>query len=104
MTDDTLGDVIARLRADHDVALGELMEFASIPSVSTDPAHATDMERAANWVADLLGAAGPFVVRKIATPGNAVVYAEWLGAAGAPTVLVYGHYDVQPADPLEKWH
>ena len=47
---------------------------------------------------------GPFAVRTIATPGNPVVYGEWLGAPGKPTVLVYGHYDVQPPDPLEKWH
>ena len=51
-----------------------------------------------------MAAAGPFAVRTIPTGGNPVVYGEWLGAPGKPTVLVYGHYDVQPPDPLDKWH
>ena len=96
--------VLAHLRTNHDRILGELVEFASIPSVSTDPAHAADMLTAAQWVAAKLKAAGPIAVRTIATPGNPVVYGEWLGAPGKLTVLVYGHYDVQPADPLDKWH
>ncbi|HEY2848618.1 MAG TPA: dipeptidase [Gemmatimonadaceae bacterium] len=95
--------VLAHLRAAHDRILAELVEFAAIPSVSTDPAHAADMLTAARWVAAKLAAAGPIEVRTIATPGNPVVYGEWLGAPGKPTVLVYGHYDVQPPDPLEKW-
>ena len=61
--------------------------------------------RRQRWVADASCAPpGPFTVRTIATAGNPVVYGEWLGAPGKPTVLVYGHYDVQPPDPLEKWH
>jgi acetylornithine deacetylase/succinyl-diaminopimelate desuccinylase-like protein len=105
MADDgnDLAKVLAHLEANHERALDELIEFAAIPSVSTDPAHATDMAAAAQWVAGALTSAGPFTVRTIATPGNPVVYAEWLGAPGKPTVLVYGHYDVQPPDPLEKW-
>ena len=98
-----LGAVLARLEARHEPILAELIELASIPSVSTDPAHAADVARAAAWVAARLQAAGPFTVRTIPTPGSSIVYAEWLGAPGAPTVLVYGHYDVQPADPLELW-
>ncbi|MEI6246714.1 MAG: M20/M25/M40 family metallo-hydrolase, partial [Acidobacteriota bacterium] len=96
--------VLAHLTANHDRILSELIEFASIPSVSTDPAHAADMKAAATWVADKLAAAGPIAVRTIDTPGNPVVYGEWLGAPGKLTVLVYGHYDVQPEDPVEKWH
>ena len=95
--------VLAHLAANHDRVLAKLIEFAAIPSVSTDPAHAADMHVAAQWVASALGAAGPITVRTIATPGNPVVYGEWLGAPGKLTVLVYGHYDVQPPDPLEKW-
>lgn len=91
------------LRENHDRILGELVEFAAIPSVSTDPAHAADVAAAAGWVASALSAAGPFTVRTISTAGNPVIYGEWLGAPGKLTVLVYGHYDVQPADPLEKW-
>ena len=98
-----LDSVLEHLRTRHDDALGELIEFASIPSVSTDPAHANDVRAAAAWVATRLESAGPFTVRTLPTAGNPVVYAEWLGAPGKPTVLVYGHYDVQPADPLEKW-
>jgi acetylornithine deacetylase/succinyl-diaminopimelate desuccinylase-like protein len=92
------------LDANHDGTLVELIEFAAIPSVSTDPAHARDVTAAAAWVANALTAAGQFSVRTIPTGRNPVVYAEWLGAPGKPTVLVYGHYDVQPPDPLEKWH
>ncbi|MEO7086274.1 MAG: dipeptidase [Gemmatimonadaceae bacterium] len=95
--------VLDYLKANHERTLGELIEFASIASVSTDPAHAKDIEAAQEWVAARLREAGPFDVRVIATNGNPVVYGEWLGASGAPTVLVYGHYDVQPPDPLEKW-
>jgi acetylornithine deacetylase/succinyl-diaminopimelate desuccinylase-like protein len=101
MTD--LAAVLAELERRHDRILAELVEFAAIPSVSTDPAHAADLAAAAAWVAAKLAAAGPFTVRTIPTPGASVVYAEWLGAPGAPTALVYGHYDVQPADPLELW-
>lgn len=96
--------VLLHLRANHDHIFNKLVEFASIPSVSTDPAHASDIDRAARWVASELAAAGPFTVRSLPTGGNPVVYGEWLGAPGKPTVLVYGHYDVQPPDPLEKWH
>jgi acetylornithine deacetylase/succinyl-diaminopimelate desuccinylase-like protein len=99
-----LAPVLARLEAGHERILAELVEFAAIPSVSTDPAHAADVQVAAAWVAAKLTGAGPFAVRTLRTPGASVVYAEWLGAPGAPTALVYGHYDVQPPDPLEKWH
>ncbi len=100
----SVGAVLAHLRESHDRILAELIEFAAIPSVSTDPAHAADMKTAAQWVADKLAAAGPILVRTIATGGNPVVYGEWLGAPGKQTVLIYGHYDVQPPDPLEKWN
>jgi acetylornithine deacetylase/succinyl-diaminopimelate desuccinylase-like protein len=99
-----LEQVLARLRENHAKILARLVEFAAIPSVSTDPAHAADMRAAAKWVAAELTASGPITVRTIETAGNPVVYGEWLGAPGKLTVLVYGHYDVQPPDPLEKWH
>jgi acetylornithine deacetylase/succinyl-diaminopimelate desuccinylase-like protein len=99
----SLDQVLADLRANSDRTLSQLIEFATIPSVSTDPAHAVDVLAAAAWVAKRLASAGPFAVRTIPTAGNPVVYGQWLGALGAPTVLVYGHYDVQPPDPLEKW-
>jgi len=91
------------LAAQGDRILGELIEFARIPSVSTDPERREDMTRAAEWVAARLREAGPIKVRILPTPGNPVVYGEWLDAVNAPTLLVYGHYDVQPPDPLERW-
>ena len=96
--------VLARLAAGDDRVLADLVAFASIPSVSTDPARAADVRAAGEWVAARLRAAGPLVVHTIPTAGNPVVYGEWLGAPGKPTILVYGHYDVQPPDPLEKWY
>jgi len=98
-----LDDVLARLDAAYERTVAELVDSASIASVSTDPAHVDDVRAAAEWVANRLRVAGPFAVRTIETRGNPVIYAEWLGAPGAPTVFVYGHYDVQPADPLDRW-
>jgi acetylornithine deacetylase/succinyl-diaminopimelate desuccinylase-like protein len=86
---------------DHLDALMELLRF---PSVSTLPEHAADMQRAAGWLAAYLRRIGMSHVEAIVTEGAPVVYAEWLGAgASAPTLLAYGHYDVQPVDPLEEW-
>ena len=95
--------VLSYLEASHERILKSLVEFAAIPSVSTDPAHAPDIARAAGWVEAAILGAGPFTVRTMATAGNPVVYGEWLGAPGKKTMLVYGHYDVQPPDPLELW-
>jgi len=84
--------------------IDELNEFASIPSVSTDPAHKPDMQRAAEWVASQLKKNGMSKVIIFPTQGHPVVYGESLSAGSkAPTVLIYGHYDVQPAEPLELW-
>jgi acetylornithine deacetylase/succinyl-diaminopimelate desuccinylase-like protein len=91
------------LAAHHDQILAELTEFARIPSVSTDPQYREDVLRAAEWVAAKLGEAGPIDVRAIPTERHPVIYGEWLGAPKAPTLVVYGHYDVQPPDPLERW-
>jgi acetylornithine deacetylase/succinyl-diaminopimelate desuccinylase-like protein len=102
-TTNDLRAVLAYLESQRPRILEELRAFAAIPSVSTDPAHESDVSAAAAWVERTLSSVGPVAVRTIPTSGNPVVYGEWLGAAGAPTVLVYGHYDVQPADPLEKW-
>jgi len=95
--------VLAHLEANRKRILDELVAFAAIPSVSTDPAHAADVARAAGWVSDAIRAAGPFDLRTIPTAGNPVVFGQWLGAPGRRTILVYGHYDVQPPDPLDQW-
>lgn len=90
--------------ANQDRFLAELKEFLRIPSVSTAPEHAADVRRAAQFVADSLRAAGLEHVEVIETRRHPLVYADWLHAPGKPTVLCYGHYDVQPPDPLEEWH
>lgn len=82
----------------------ELIELLRIPSISHDPAYKSDMERAAAWLANKLQAMGVENVEILPTGGHSVVYGEWLnGDANAPTVLVYGHYDVQSPEPLEDW-
>ncbi|MBB5234834.1 acetylornithine deacetylase/succinyl-diaminopimelate desuccinylase-like protein [Deinococcus budaensis] len=96
-------DVLAYLEQHSARHLEELRAFVRIPSVSTDPQHAPDVRRAAGWVAARLGAAGLTDARVHGTPGHPVVTASWTGAPEAPTVLVYGHYDVQPPDPLDRW-
>ncbi|WP_337865182.1 dipeptidase [Ignavibacterium sp.] len=83
--------------------LDELKEFLRIPSISTLPEHSKDMQRAAEFVAEKLKQAGMNKVEIFQTEGHPLVYAEWLGAPGKPTVLVYGHYDVQPVDPIDLW-
>jgi acetylornithine deacetylase/succinyl-diaminopimelate desuccinylase-like protein len=83
--------------------LEELKEFLRIPSVSTKSEHKPDIERAARWVADKLRAAGMQTVEILPTGGHPMVFGEWLKAPGKPTVLFYGHYDVQPAEPLNLW-
>ena len=83
--------------------LEELKQFLRIPSISTLPENRGDIERAAGFVAEALRAAGMENVELIETDGHPLVYADWLHAHGKPTVLCYGHYDVQPADPLELW-
>lgn len=84
--------------------LEELVAFTSIPSISTDPEAATDVSHAAQWVADKLASLGLDNIKIFPTAGHPVVYGESLKAGAAPTVLIYGHYDVQPAEPLDKWH
>ena len=83
--------------------LADFIEFLRIPSVSADPAFAADCRRAADWLAGRLRSVGLEHVEVSETGGHPMVYADWLGAGTAPTVVVYGHYDVQPPDPLDEW-
>ena len=83
--------------------LDELLQFLRIPSVSTLPEHKEDVARAAAFVADSLSGAGIENVEIIRTEKHPLVYGDWLHAPGKPTVLCYGHFDVQPPDPLELW-
>src|SRR3990172_7029471 len=91
-------------RQHRGAALEDLKEFLRIPSISTLPEHKPDLVRASNWVADQLRQLGLEPVEVLPTAGHPVVYGEWLKSGdSAPTVLVYGHYDVQPVDPLKLW-
>lgn len=83
--------------------LDELKTFLRIPSVSTLPEHVPDVLRAAHFVADSMKVAGLENIEVISTAKHPLVYADWLHAPGKPTVLCYGHYDVQPPDPLDEW-
>ena len=93
-------DYIESRREEH---LNELKEFLRIPSVSTKSEHRPDIERAARWVAEKLRAAGLENIEIAPTKMHPLVYGESLHAPGKPTILFYGHYDVQPAEPLELW-
>lgn len=81
----------------------ELKELLKIPSISTQEENKGDMQHCAEFVAAKLSTAGMDRVEIFQTPGHPIVYAEWLGAPGKPTILVYGHYDVQPVDPIDLW-
>ena len=92
------------LTTNQDRFLQELQEFIRIPSVSALPAHAEDIQTAAAWVANRLQAAGVENTAVMPTGGHPAVYGDWLHAGpDKPTILLYGHYDVQPADPLDLW-
>ena len=92
-----------RYLTEHDRRIhDELFDLLRIPSVSARSEHAGDVRRAAEWVRDSLGRIG-FEASINDTPGHPIVLGEWRKAPGAPTILVYGHYDVQPAEPLDLW-
>ena len=96
----TLDAVLARVDADLPVALDRLLDLLRIPSISTDPAHTADCARAADWLVADLASLG-FDAAARATPGHPMVVAH--GGSGEPHLLFYGHYDVQPVDPLTLW-
>jgi acetylornithine deacetylase/succinyl-diaminopimelate desuccinylase-like protein len=91
------------LAENQDRFLAELLDFVRIPSISSLPEHAGDVQRAAEWVAARLQTAGIEGVQILPTGGHPVVYGEWLHAPGKPTIMIYGHFDVQPVDPLHLW-
>src|SRR5262245_2684586 len=93
--------VIDYINVNRDRYLEELKTLLAIPSISALPQHAGDVKRCAEWCADEMRRIGLQNVRLIDTPGNPVVYGDWLGAEGKPTILFYGHYDVQPVEPRE---
>ncbi|MBI3580160.1 MAG: dipeptidase [Ignavibacteriales bacterium] len=94
---------LSYIDSNKDRYLSELKNFIAIPSVSSQSEHNADMQRCAEWVANQMKTIGMQNAQIMPTPGHPVVYSEWLGAPGKPTVLFYGHYDVQPVDPLNLW-
>ncbi len=95
-------DVLERIEREKEGSLEELKDYLRIPSISTDPEYKGEVLRCAEWLEGKMKAAG-LAAERIETAGNPLVYAEWKGAPGKPTILFYGHYDVQPVDPIDLW-
>ncbi len=87
----------------RDEILDRLVEWLRIPAISADPGHTADVRASALWCAELMGTIGLEHVQLLETDGHPSVYGDWLHAGDAPTVVVYGHHDVQPVDPLAEW-
>jgi len=98
-----LKEVIDYIGKNMEGYIEELKDFLKIPSISALPEYKNEVERCAKFVAENLKKIGMSRVELFKTEGHPLVYGEWLGAPGKPTVLVYGHYDVQPVDPIELW-
>jgi acetylornithine deacetylase/succinyl-diaminopimelate desuccinylase-like protein len=96
-------DALAFVDRERERLLAELLDYLRIPSISTDPAYAPEVQRCAEFLMARMREAGLTVVERIDTGGHPLVYGEWNGAPGKPTVLFYGHYDVQPVDPVDEW-
>ncbi len=99
-----LEQVISHVKSNFDTYIEELKDYLRIPSISTLESHKDKMNECAEFVAEKFRNAGLEEVKIFPTEGNPLVYGEWLKKPGQPTVLIYGHYDVQPADPLELWN
>ncbi|MBL7996659.1 dipeptidase [bacterium] len=95
--------VISFINSNRERYVEELKDFLRIPSISTNPENKADVARCAQYVSDQMNKSGLQNIQIIPTQGHPVVYGEWLGAPGKPTILYYGHYDVQPVDPLNLW-
>lgn len=95
--------ILNYLEENRERYLSELYEFLRIPSISTNKENQEDVRRCAQWLADHMRAIGMQNVQIFPTAGHPIVYSEWLGASGKPTILLYGHYDVQPVDPVDLW-
>jgi acetylornithine deacetylase/succinyl-diaminopimelate desuccinylase-like protein len=98
-----MGTWEAYLNENRERSIHELKEFLSIPSISSLPDHSIHVREAAQWVEARMAKAGIESVQIMRTGGHPVVYGDWLHAPGRPTVLIYGHFDVQPVDPLDLW-
>src|SRR5579875_1396525 len=95
--------LIEWVRGERERFVAELRELVAIPSISADPAYRPEIRRCAEAMVARMRAAGLTQTAVLETDGNPIAYGAWLGAPGKPTVLIYGHYDVQPVDPLDLW-
>jgi acetylornithine deacetylase/succinyl-diaminopimelate desuccinylase-like protein len=95
--------VVDFINVNRDRYIDEMKRYLAIPSISALPEHKGDVRICAEWTRDEMQRIGLQNCRLEETPGHPVVYGEWLGAPGAPTILFYGHYDVQPVDPVHLW-
>lgn len=103
MEDRPMEKLLSYLEQNKDRYLTELKEWLAIPSISTSKENAADVKRCAEWTANHMKKIGLQNVQIFPTAGHPIVYSDWLNAPGKPTVLLYGHYDVQPPEPLELW-
>ena len=98
-----MDNVVDFINTHRDRYIEQLREYLAIPSISALPEYKTDLRRCATWTADEMRRIGLKKVNLIETLGHPVVYGEWLEAPNKPTILFYGHYDVQPVDPIDLW-
>jgi acetylornithine deacetylase/succinyl-diaminopimelate desuccinylase-like protein len=98
-----MDNIVDHINLNRDRYVDELKQYLAIPSISALPQHKGDVRTCAEWTAEQMRRIGLQNVRLEETPGHPIVYGEWLGAEGAPTILFYGHYDVQPVDPVNLW-
>ncbi len=96
-------NLLSFVKNNHEAYVNELVDYLKIPSISTLAENKKDMQSCAKFTARKLKEAGLSRVEIFQTEGHPIVYGEWLGAPGKPTILVYGHYDVQPVDPIDLW-
>ena len=100
---ENIDKIVDYINVQRDRYVDELKQYLAIPSVSALPQHQARCAAGGRWSADHMRAIGLENARLIETAGNPIVFGEWLNAPGAPTILFYGHYDVQPVDPIELW-
>src|SRR4029450_354273 len=98
-----MDNVIDFINTHRDRYVDELKQYLAIPSISALPQHQADVRRCGEWTAEEMRRIGLENGGVIDTPGNPVISGDWLHAAGKPTMLFYGHYDVQPVDPVDLW-
>jgi len=98
-----MNDLKEFIKKNKDIYIKELSEYVSIPSISTLKTHRKDIQKAAYWISNRMKKAGLKNVKVIKTAGNPIVYGDYIQKGNKKTLLIYGHYDVQPEDPIKEW-